>query len=53
MKYRVEWWRSKQKGYRSRQSVVLFNDADVLHLVKNIQEDPEYFGTFKLPVVTE
>ncbi len=53
MKYRVEWWRSKQKGYRSRQSVVLFNDADVLHLVKNIQEDPNVSTVDVIPVLGE
>ena len=39
MKFRVEWWKRKKKGC-SRQSVVLFNDYDVLHFVKNIQLDP-------------
>lgn len=53
MKYRVEWLKRKQKGYSSRQSVVLFNDVDVLHLVKNIKEDPNVSTVDVIPVLGE
>ena len=35
MKFRVEWWKRKKKGC-SRQSVVLFNDDDVVAPTKLI-----------------
>ena len=34
MKYRVEWWQRQDRWHSKRQSVVMFNDEDVLHLVK-------------------
>ena len=53
MKYRVEWWKRKKKGCSRRQSVVLFNDEDVLHLVKNIQLDPNVSTVDVVPVLGE
>lgn len=53
MKYRIEWWKRKQKGYSSRQSVVMFNDADVVHFVKNIQLDPNVSTVDVFPVMGE
>lgn len=53
MKYRVEWWKRKKKECTSRQSIVLFNDEDVLHFVKNIQLDPSVSSVDVFPVLGE
>lgn len=53
MKYRVEWWQRQDRLHSKRQSVVLFDDEDVLHLVKNIQLDPDVSTVDVIPVLGE
>jgi hypothetical protein len=53
MKYRIEWWKRKKKGYSSRQSIVMFTDEDVLHFIKNIQNDPDVSTVDVIPVMGE
>ena len=52
MKYRIEWWKRKKKGH-SRQSVVMFTDEDVLHVVKHIQQEPDVSTVDVIPILGE
>ena len=51
MKYRIEWWQRQDRMHSKRQSVVMFNDEDVLHFVKNIQQDPDVSTVDVIPVM--
>ena len=53
MKYRIEWWQRQDRLHSKRQSVVMFNDEDVLHFVKNIQLDPDVSTVDVIPVMGE
>mgnify|MGYP000648380063 CR=1 FL=1 len=53
MKYRIEWWQRQDRLHSKRQSVVMFNDEDVLHFVKNIQQDPEVSTVDVIPIMGE
>ena len=54
MKYRVEWWqRVEKKPHSKRQSVVLFNEDDVLHLVKNIEKQYGVSTIDVIPVMSD
>lgn len=53
MKYRIEWWQRQDRMHSKRQSVVMFNDEDVLHFVKNIQQDPEVSTVDVIPIMGE
>jgi hypothetical protein len=53
MKYRIEWWQRQDRMHSKRQSVVMFNDEDVLHFVKNIQQDPDVSTVDVIPIMGE
>ena len=53
MKYRIEWWQRQERMNSKRQSVVMFNDEDVLHFVKNIQQDPDVSTVDVIPILGE
>ena len=53
MKFRIEWWQRKDRLHNERQSVVMFNDDDVVHFVKNIQKDPDVSTVDVFPVLGE
>ena len=53
MKYRIEWWQRQDRMHSKRQSVVMFNDEDVLHFVKNIQQDPAVSTVDVIPIMGE
>jgi len=53
MKYRIEWWQRKDRAANERQSVVMFNDDDVLHFIKNIQMDPDVSTVDVIPLMGE
>jgi hypothetical protein len=52
VKYRIEWWKRKKK-HSVRQSVIMFTDEDVLHFVKNIQQQPDVGTVDVIPLLGE
>jgi hypothetical protein len=53
MKYRVEWWQRDEKLHSNRYSAVFFTDEDVLHFVKNIQQQENVSTVDVIPVMGE
>ena len=53
MKYRIEWWQRQDRLHSKRQSVVMFNDEDVLHFVKHIQQEPDVSTVDVIPILGE
>lgn len=52
MKYRVEWWqRVNKKPHSKRQSVVFFNEEDVLHFVTNLEQQDGVSTVDVIPVM--